>query len=148
MLCMHHISPNRHVHPSGGSYSWLFAPDRGGNRPTKLCLERYLSYSTCYDSTKKHQKVTPEGAYIRQPLFTVGYSAWEWTLFETSQFELVTIRTNRPLAQYQLVFVFRWQGELHLPLALSTWYCGGGLVPLRLLWIICVLTLGFCYWSP
>jgi hypothetical protein len=48
MLCMHHIIPNRHIHLSGGFYSWLSAPDRGGNRTTKLCLGTYL---TILDST-------------------------------------------------------------------------------------------------
>ena len=43
MLCMHHIIPNQYIHPSGGSYSWLFAPDHGGNRTTKLCLGTYLT---------------------------------------------------------------------------------------------------------
>ena len=41
MLCMHHIIPNRYIYPSDGFYSWLFAPDRGGNRTTKLCLVTY-----------------------------------------------------------------------------------------------------------
>ena len=40
---MHHIIPNRYIHPSGGFYSWLFAPDHGDNRTTKLCLGTYLT---------------------------------------------------------------------------------------------------------
>ena len=45
MIRMHHIIPNQYIHPSGGFYSWLFAPDRGlrGNRTTKLCLGTYLT---------------------------------------------------------------------------------------------------------
>ena len=43
MPCMHHIIPNRYIHPSGGFYSWLFGPDHGGNRTTKLCLGTYLT---------------------------------------------------------------------------------------------------------
>ena len=52
MLCMHQIIPNRYIHPSGGFYSWLFAPDRGGNRTTKLCLGTYL---IPFDLTIKHE---------------------------------------------------------------------------------------------
>ena len=43
MLCMHHIIPNRYIHPSGGFYSWVFAPDRGGNWTTKFCRCTYLT---------------------------------------------------------------------------------------------------------
>ena len=35
--------PNRYVNPSSGFYSWLFAPEHGGNRTTKLCLGTYLT---------------------------------------------------------------------------------------------------------
>ena len=42
MLCMHHIIPNRYIHPGSGFCSWLFDPDHGGNRTTKLCLDAYL----------------------------------------------------------------------------------------------------------
>ena len=40
---MHHMIPIRYVYPSGGFYGWRFAPDRGGNRSTKLCLGTYLT---------------------------------------------------------------------------------------------------------
>ena len=43
MLRMHHMIPIRYVYPSGGFYGWLFAPDREGNRTTKLCLGTYLT---------------------------------------------------------------------------------------------------------
>ena len=43
MLCMHHIILNRYTRPSGGFYSWLFAPDHGGNRTTKIYLSSYSS---------------------------------------------------------------------------------------------------------
>ena len=53
---MHHMIPNSCIYPSGDFYSWPFAPDHRGNRTTKLCLGRYLSYSTLYDSVKKTSK--------------------------------------------------------------------------------------------
>ena len=43
MLCIHHLIPNRYINPSGAFYSWLFDPDHGGNRTTKLCLDTYLT---------------------------------------------------------------------------------------------------------
>ena len=43
MRCIHHMIPNRYINPSSGFYSWLFAPDHGGNRTTKLCLGTYLT---------------------------------------------------------------------------------------------------------
>ena len=45
MLCMamHYIISNQYIHPSGGFYNWLFAPDLGGNRTTKLRLGTYLT---------------------------------------------------------------------------------------------------------
>ena len=63
MLCMHHIIPNRHAHPSGGFYSWLFAPDHGGSRTTKLCLG---AYPACYGSVamEDNKKSCPPGGVM------------------------------------------------------------------------------------
>ena len=43
MLCVHHIIQYQYIDASGGFYSWLFVPERGGNRSTKPYLGTYLT---------------------------------------------------------------------------------------------------------
>ena len=61
--------PNRYVNPSSGFYSWLFAPDHGGNRTTKLCLGTYLT-PLVMTVRKTSKSYTLTVAYIEEAMYS------------------------------------------------------------------------------
>ena len=79
MLCIHHMIPDRYIHPSGGFHSWLFAPDHGGNRTTKLCLGTYLTplVMTVRKTSKSYTlMVAYIKFYVRNSLERSGLLRW------------------------------------------------------------------------
>ena len=101
MLWMHHIFPNRYIHPSGGLYSWLFLLNRSRRQPNHQTLPRYLSYSTLYDNVKNTKKwYPPRGLptiWSRIPIEMIDRGAAHgWLKIKTACSNFRTGKSKRP----------------------------------------------------
>ena len=73
VACMHHIFPNRYIHPSSDLFSWWFVTDHGDNRTTKLCLDTFPTpiFTTWHvDNVKKINKLYPPRGLVAGPTGT------------------------------------------------------------------------------
>ena len=80
MLCMHHIIPNRYTHPSGSFYRWLFAPDHGGNRTTKVYLSSYTSPFSLAVYKTQNPNYFPQCILLKNTIWSYSTTHFDWSL--------------------------------------------------------------------